>query len=121
MKKLNLDKVKTKDFVNGDVLVRKFQEYLMKNLDYSEVEAQIASSDMKNPYTAPYVFQDAIAVMDIEGTQYEVRFCHTNFTYCGIYCPENIKPFEFYVFYDRSTIKNNIGAEYIAAKKFFIV
>ena len=121
MRKLDFEKLQANDFVDLDSLITKFKEYCVEVLEYSEAEANVISAEMKVPYTASYIFEEFEALVKLDGVEYEVRSCYTNFDYCGEFLPESVKPFEFYTLYDRSTIKNNTGAEYIQARKLFIV
>ena len=121
MREIDFDNLKSSDLVSVEVLVERFKEYLKKELDYSDIEAEIGAFDMNNPYTAQFINQDSEGKIEIDGVKYEVRYCYTDFCLCGLFHLADIKPFEFYMFFDTSAMKDQTVGSYIKADKKFVV
>ena len=121
MREINLKEVVVTDLLEGMTLVEEFQNYCQKVLGYNYLDAKIASEDMKNPYDTPYVLQDYYGIANVEGTEYEVRFCYTDFACCGMFHLSDVEPFEFYMFIDCSTMQNKTVGEYRKAHKKYIL
>lgn len=120
MRKINLDKLKSEDLKDGEALIEAYKVYLKKKLKYSEWEADMASSDLENPYNTPYIMQDYEQSVEIDGVCYEIRSCHTDFCVCGLFELANAKPFEFYMLFDMSTVPNRTVGEYSGARKMYV-
>lgn len=121
MKEISLNDLKREDLVSGEQLVQAYKEYLKAELGYDEFEAEFASEDMKNPYDTPYILQEYEGDYDVDGVWYEIRKCETNFCYCGMFHLSGVKPFEFYMLFDKSTMDGDTVGDYSAAKKMFVL
>lgn len=113
--------VKRSDLVDVEVLVERFKEYLKKELDYSDAEAEIGALDMNDPYRASFVSQDHVGSHKIRMVEYEVRYCRTDFCRCGLFHLADVKPFEFYMLFEKASLKSNTVASYMDANKKFII
>lgn len=117
---IDLNKVQSTDFIDTDALVEAFKKYTMAELGYDEFGAEIAASDMKDPYNAPYIVQEYEGDYTIGGKAYSVRECKTDFMRCGLYELANVTPFEFYMLIDLDTLENQTVGAYTKAKKLYI-
>ena len=95
-----------------------FAAHLKRYRGYSEEEAEIAVSDFPNPYELPYLFEDYIDDVTIEGNEYEMRASYTLLWQCGIF---DVPMFCFYTYYLSEDIPNNKVGEYMNARKLFQV
>lgn len=118
---LNLWELKESDFVDERELVHAFEEYLKRELGYDDLEAALAAVDMEEPYNVPYVLQDYFDTLEVGDKTYEVRYCHTDFCYCGMFHLAGVTPFEFYMLFDTSTMEDQTVGSYSRAKKKFVV
>lgn len=121
MKKLNVKKLKSSDLIDVEILVEHYKNYLKKELYYSDEEAEIASFDMNDPYTAEFIVQDYEGTFIIDGTEYSIRSCKTDFCRCGLYHLADVTPFEFYMLFDTATMKDKTVGSYMKAEKKFVV
>ena len=70
MKTIDFDNIKACDLTDGDGLLEAYKTYLQEVLEYSEFEAEIAATDMENPYDAPFVLQEYEGNFTIDGIEY---------------------------------------------------
>lgn len=120
MTELNWDELKASDLKSLDELIEAYKAYLMRVLGYDKSEAELASTDMTDPYNVEYVLQEYDGDYEVEGKEYEVRYCYTNFCYCGLFHLADKEPFEFYMFFDKSTLPDQTVGSYTKADKKFI-
>lgn len=122
MREVDLDSLESKDLVEHATLAEAFKTYLMEVLDYDEGEADfVVSTDFGNPYDTPFIMQDYEGQFTVEGKEYEVRFCHTDFCACGLFHLADVEPFEFYMFFDMETLPDNKVGSYQSAKKRYLI
>ena len=121
MREVDFDSLKSSDLVDVEVLVEHFKDYLKRELDYSDVEAEIGAIDMNNPYRAQFIEQDYEGEFEIDGIEYEVRYCCTDFCLCGLFHLADVTPFEFYMLFDKSTMKDETVSSYMKSDKKFII
>ena len=76
---------------------------------------------MENPYDAPFVLQEYEGNFTIDGIEYEVRACHTDFCYCGLFYLSDVQPFEFYMLFDTSTMSDGTVGGYSSATKKYLI
>ena len=113
--------LKSSDLVELLVLIDAFKQYLIKELHYGKQEANIAATDLENPYNTPFIMQDYVDTVEFEGVSYEVRFCYTDFCACGLFHPAGAKPFEFYMLFDQGTMSDSSVKSYANARKVFVI
>ena len=121
MKTIDFDNIKACDLTDGDGLLEAYKTYLQEVLEYSEFEAEIAATDMENPYDAPFVLQEYEGNFTIDGIEYEVRACHTDFCYCGLFYLSDVQPFEFYMLFDTSTMSDGTVGGYSSETKKYLI
>ena len=121
MKTIDFDNIKACDLTDGDGLLEAYKTYLQEVLEYSEFEAEIAATDMENPYDAPFVLQEYEGNFTIDGIEYEVRACHTDFCYCGLFYLSAVQPVEFSMFFDTSTMSDGTVGGYSSATKKYLI
>lgn len=121
MKRINLKRIKETDLISKDALLECYKAYLKNELGYDEFEVEIASMDMNNPYNFEALIQDYVGDCEIDGVEYSVRFCHTDFCRCGLFRLSDVNPFEFYMLFDKSTMSGNAVGAYMNANKKYIV
>ena len=107
MKYLDVDGIKTA-----------FAKHLMKYRDYSEEEAEMAVSDFPDPYSLPYLQEQYIGEVTIDGMEYEKCASYTLLFLCGIH---GVPMFRFYTYYALDDIPGHRVGEYMAAKKLYQV
>ena len=121
MREINLEELNREDLKEIDELLEAFKDYLQIELGYDAEEAAVASTDMENPYTAPYVMEEFEGEARIAGDSYEVRFCYTDFSACGLFHLAEVPPFEFYMFFDKNTMPDTtVGSYKNATKKYLL-
>ena len=120
MRDIKLTETKFEDFKTNEELLDQYKEYLQDELGYSGWEVEMAASDLVNPYTAPYIVQEYDDNYDIDGIDYEVRYCHTDFRRCGLFHLADKKPFEFIMCIDTTTLEDKTVGSYSAAKKYYL-
>ena len=120
MREIILADIKFEDLKSNEDLLNEYREYLRSELGYEGWEIEMAASDLVNPYTAPYIVQEYDDNYIIDGINYEVRYCHTDFKRCGLFHLADKKPFEFIMYIDTSTMKNKTVGSYSAAKKYYL-
>ena len=121
MREINFQELTSKDLVDQDALTAAYIDYLKEELGYSDWEAAIAATDLENPYDTEYILQDYEDNYTIDGTEYEVRFCHTDFRYCGLFHLADKPPFEFYMLFNVDSMPDGTVGSYSNAKKKFIL
>ena len=120
MRKLNYEKLKKSALTDLEGLKAAFIKYLMEKLDYFEGEAKyVANTDMNDPYSAPYIVQDYDGNIVLDGEEYEVRKCHTDFCMCGMFHYADKTPFQFYMFILKSDLSDNTVGSYMKARKLY--
>ena len=95
-----------------------FAKHMIEHRGYSEQEAAIAVSDFPDPYELPYLDEEYIDEVTIDGVDYERNASYTSFWKCGL---EGIPMFRFYTYYCIDDIPNHQVGEYINARKLFQV
>ena len=121
MKIKKISDIKKDALVEHETLIEAFKDYLMREFDYDEEDATIASDDLQDPYNTPYILEDFQGRISIDGIDYEVRFCHTDFNYCGLFHMANAAPFEFYMLIDCSTLHGQTIGDYMKARKIYVI
>lgn len=107
------------NLITNQELVEAFKLYLKKELGYNDDEANIAATDMENPYSTPFIVQDYEEEIELDGIVYEVRSCKTDFCMCGLYHLADLTPFEFDMLIDMTNVEEELVSEYNAADKLF--
>jgi hypothetical protein len=110
MRDINLNNLTRKDLMDHDAISEAFKKYLMDVL-----------GDFENPYDTPFILQDYEGDYTVDGKEYEVRSCHTDFCYCGLFHLADKEPFEFYMFFDRETMSDNTVGSYQNATKLYLI
>lgn len=122
MREIALDQITGKDLIDYASLAQAFKQYLMDVLDYSEREANfVVLADFNNPYDSPLIMQDYEGNYIVDGKEYKIYKCHTNFCSVGLFHLANIKPFEFYMFFDLETLPNNTVGSHRSARKMYLI
>lgn len=122
MRKINLNKLTTKDLLDHDAIAEAFKKYLMEVLEYDEDDADfVVRNDFENPYDTPFILQDYEGDYTVDGKKYLVYFCYTEFRMCGLFRLANKEPFEFYMFFDRETLPDNTVGSYQNATKLYLI
>ncbi len=91
-------------------------EHLIKHRGYSEEEAEVAVHDFPDPYSNPYLREDFIDTVEVDGIEYEKNADCVDLTVCGI---DNVPRFCFYTLYRVDDIPNHKVGEYRDARKLF--
>lgn len=121
-REINLDNLTNKDLLDHSAIAERFKQYLMEVLEYDADEADfVVKCDFENPYDTPFIMQDYEGNYTIEGKEYEVRFCYTEFKAVGLWHLEDKDPFEFYMFFDLETLPNKNVRSYKNAKKLYLI
>lgn len=122
MREIDLDQVTGKDLIDYAALSQAFKKYLMDVLDYSEREADfVILADFNNPYDTPFIMQDYEGECVVDGKEYKVYACHTNFCSVGLFHLANVAPFEFYMFFDLETLPDNTVGSHRNARKMYLI
>ena len=95
-----------------------FAAHLIKYRGYTKDEAEMAVSDFPDSYSLPYLYEDYIDDVTIDGKEYEMRASYTMLWECGIL---GVPMFRFYTYYLSEDIPNNTVGEYVNARKLFQV
>lgn len=121
MREIDLENLTSQDFIDYGAIAAKFKDYLMLVLGYEEYEADfIISSDFENPYDTPFIMQDYEGTFTVDGKNYEVRLCRTDFRLVGLFHLVDVPPFEFYMFIDLDTLPNKSVGAYQNARKAYL-
>ena len=83
---------------------------------YSEEEADVAVHDFPDPYSNPYLREEYIDTVEVDGIEYERNADCVDLTVCGI---DNVPRFCFYTLYRVDDIPNHKVGEYRDARKLF--
>lgn len=122
MREIDLDAIVRSDLIDHVAISKAFKNYLMEVLKYDESEADfVISTDFENPYNTPFIMQDYEGEFTIDGKDYEVRLCRTDFCACGLFHLADILPFEFYMFFDLETLPDTTVGSYQNAKKMYLI
>ena len=89
--------------------------------DFEDEADFVVKCDFENPYDTPFILQDYEGDYIVDGKEYEVRSCHTDFCYCGLFHLADKEPFEFYMFFDRETMSDNTVGSYQNATKLYLI
>ena len=100
--------------ING--IKQAFAEHMMKYRGYSEEEAKIAVHDFPDPYRNPYLREELIDTVEVDGIEYEKNADCVDLTVCGI---DNVPRFCFYTLYRVEDIPHHKVGEYLDARKLF--
>lgn len=121
MKKFVLEEITSSDLIDHAAIAQEFKNYLMNTLEYDEFEADfVVENDFSNPYDTPFILQDFEDRITIDGTEYEVRFCRTDFCACGLFHFADVEPFEFYMLFDMNTMADTTVGSYQRARKMYL-
>ena len=122
MREVDLDNLTGKDLIDHAAISEAFKNYLMYVLEYDECEADfVVSTDFENPYNTPFIMQDYEGEYTVDGKDYEVRSCRTDFCACGLWHLAEKKPFEFYVFFDLETLPDTTVGAYHKSRKMYLI
>lgn len=122
MREIDLDKLTAKDLIDHTAISHAFKNYLMEVLEYDEIEADfVVSTDFENPYNTPFIMQDYEGEYSVDGKNYEVRSCRTDFCVCGLWHLAELPPFEFYMFIDLDTLPDTTVGSYQRATKMYLL
>ncbi len=121
MRKVNLNRITGKDLVDHAGIAEAFKKYLMNVFEYDETDADIVvSGDFENPYDTPYIIQDYEGKYTVDGKEYEVMSCRTDFCACGLWHLAEKPPFKFYMFIDLETLPDRTVGSYKASRKMYL-
>ena len=95
-----------------------FAAHLMKSRGYSADEAMLAVSDFPDPYRLPYLDEDFVGDVTIDGVDYEKRASYTCLWKVGM---DDVPMFRFYTLYREEDIPHNQVGEYMTARKLYQV
>ena len=122
MREIDLDALTGSDLIDHASISKAFKKYLMDVLEYDEGEANfVVTTDFENPYNTPFIMQDYEGEFTVDGKNYEVRSCRTDFCACGLYHLAEVPPFEFYMFFDLATLPDATVGSYEKAKKMYLL
>lgn len=121
MRKFDFKNIKSSDLVDVEGLVEQYKKYLKKFLNYSDIEAEIGAIDMNDPYKAQFISQDYVGSYEIDGMEYVIRYCRTDFCRCGLFHLADVTPFEFYMLFEKASLKDQTVGSYVDANKKFII
>lgn len=117
----DIDTIAAADLLDTPALLDAYKQYLMNSLHFDRQYADMASDDMRNPYTTPYVEARYEGTVCVDGESYTVDSCFPNLVYCDIPGADQAPPFEFLMLIKNSDIPNSTVDEYIAAEKRYII
>ena len=122
MREIDLDAVTVEELLDHAAIAQEFKKYLMDVLGYDNGDADfVTRNDFANPYDTPFIEQDFEGEYTIGGKDYEVRSCKTNFMMVGLFHLADVKPFEFYMLFDKETLPDNCVGSYQKAEKKYII
>ena len=122
MREVELENLMGKDLIDHATIAGEFKRYLMEVLEYDEDEANfIVYTDFEDPYGTPFITQDYVGNYTVDGKEYEVRICHTDFCACGLWHLAELPPFEFYMFFDLETLPDTTVGSYMGARKLYLI
>ena len=112
---------KREELVELDAFIEAFKDHMRREAGYGDWELSMLTCDLKDPYNTPYIMQDFLDNRVIDGVEYEVRRCYTNFAVCGLFHLMNVAPFKFYMLIDCSTLENGTVGAYSKARKMYVI
>ena len=122
MREVNFNNLTCNDLIDHAAISEAFKKYLMEVLEYSEGEADfVISTDFENPYNTPFIIQDYEGNYTVDGKEYEVRLCRTDFSACGLWHMAELPPFEFYMFFDLETLPDTTVGSYQKSRKLYLI
>jgi hypothetical protein len=122
MRDIDFGNLTSKDLIDHAALSEAFKKYLIEVLGYDEGEANfVISADFENPYDTSYITQDYEGEYAVDGKDYEVRSCQTDFCAVGLWNLAELSPFEFYMFFDLETMPDTTIGSYRKAKKLYLI
>ena len=122
MREVDLDNLTGKDLIDHAAISEAFKKYLMEVLEYDEGEADfVVSTDFENPYNTPFIMQDYEGEYTVDGKDYEVRSCRTDFCACSLWHLAELPPFEFYMFFDLETLPDTTVGSYQKSRKMYLI
>lgn len=122
MRAIDFDNIAGKDLIDYDGISSAYKKYLIDVMGYEEDEANfVINMDFSNPYDTPYIIQDYEGVYKVDGKEYEVRSCYTDFTCVGIFDYAEIEPFVFYMLIDKETLTDSMISTYRNARKMYLI
>ena len=122
MRNIDLDNISSKDLIDYDGISGAYKKYLMDVMGYEEDKADfVIKTDFLNPYDTPYILQDYEGNYTIDGKEYEIRSCRTDFCCVGMFDFADIIPFEFYMLIVKDDLPDDSVATYRKASKMYIV
>lgn len=122
MKHIDFNKITSKDLIDHSAMSEALKRYLICTLGYDNQEASVvASIDFKDPYSSPFVSQEYERKCSIDGKDYEVWSCRTDFCGGGLFYLDDVQPFEFYMLFDLRTLPDSTVGSYLRAQKMYIV
>ena len=122
MREIDLDNIKSTDLIDHAAISKSFKNYLIETLKYTDDEADfVIKSDFENPYDTPFIMQDYEGEFTVDGRDYEVRFCYTDFSACGLFHLAEVPPFEFYMLFDMETLPDTTVGAYQTATKLYLI
>lgn len=122
MSKVNWRKLTSNDLMDHASISAAFKTYLIEVIGYSESEADfIIAADFANPYNTSFIMQDFERMVNVDGKEYEVRSCYTDFSACGLFHPAKVKRFKFYMLFDLETLPDQTVASYSKSKKWYLL
>lgn len=122
MRDINFNNLTNEDLLDHDAISETFKKYLMDVLGYFEDEADfVVKCDFEKPYDTPFILQEYEGEYTVEGKDYKVYFCHTDFCRCGLFHLADKEPFEFYMFFDLVTLPDNTVSSYQNATKLYLI
>ena len=107
---------KNMEYLTIDGIRRAFGEHMMKYRGYSEEEAKVAVHDFPDPYSNPYLREEYIDDVEVDGIEYERNADCVDLTVCDI---DDVPRFCFYTLYCIEDIPDHKVGEYRTARKLF--
>lgn len=122
MREIDINNLTGKNLIDHNGISEALKNYFIETLGYDDFIAEfVVSEDFQNPYTTPYIVQEYVDEAFVDGKEYEVRWCRTDFCMCGLYHLAELPPFEFYMFIDRETMPDDSVSSYMNARKMYMV
>ena len=115
------NQMKSQKLITEKKLIDEFKNYLVEELGFLDDMADEYSKEIRNPYDCLWVLSEYDSCETIDGIEYEVFSCHTDFLYCGIFDYIDKPPFEFYMLIDLKTLPDHTVGAYSRSRKKFIV
>ena len=106
------------NYLTLDGIRAAFAKHLMIHLDYDEEDAQEAVNDFPNPYANPYLLEEQVDDVEIDGVGYQKYSDYTDLSRCGV---DDVPFFCFYTLYRMEDLKTTRVIDYINARKLYQV